>query len=223
MKSTPYVSQKCFFCGLAKWLGGLFLGLILGLAIGTWYWYQPSSSLSVWQQQLADKTTALETERLQSQSLLAQQVLDNAVQQALEERLTQKQAELSLLQEQLAFYEHLLPLADKGAVQVRALDIVPEGDILHYRLLLQRAAAGPTFNGRIEFTAAGQQGQDSVTIPLVPIGKETSIPISFEQFLRTAGLLQLPQDFLPSAVTMRIFEGKQLRATHTVSLTENAN
>lgn len=218
MKSNPYVSRKRFFYSLAKWLGGL----VLGLAIGAWCWYEPDADLSVWQQQLADKTAALESERLQSQRLLAQQVLDQAVQQALEERLAQKQSELSRLQEQLAFYEHLLPLADKGAVQVRALDIVPEGDILHYRLLLQRAA-GPTLNGRIEFTAAGQQGQDSVTIPLVPIGKETSIPISFEQFLRTAGLLQLPQDFLPSAVTMRIFEGKQLRATHTVSLTESAN
>lgn len=224
MKSNPSVSQAWPIRSLLKGLVILVLGVGIGFALRAWLDQDTTSVLNQWQQQITEQKRELENEQRLSQSLLTQQMLDAATQQALEQSLGQKQAEIGQLKEQLAFYEHLLPLADKGAVQIRALDVEQRGDVLHYRLLLQRATANPVFKGHIEFTAAGQQDQDSVTIPLTAAGNDSSeLAITFEQFLRTAGLLPLPPNFMPDSITMRIFEGKRLRATHTVTLTDSTN
>ena len=132
---------------------------------------------------------------------------------------------MSELQEKLAFYEHLLPLQDKGAVNIRALDFSADNaERLHYKVLLQRPAGLPTFKGHIQFTAHGQQEGKAVTLPLYTAGvevqqeQESRLAIEFEQFLRQTGLLSLPADLKIDTITLDIYQGKRLRATRSVDV-----
>lgn len=206
------------------WLG-LFMGFILGAAVAAGLAYYLTHGLSTVQQQLeqqllqtkADLTQA----KLQNQTLSTQLSLELATQEALEQRLSQKQTEVGALHDQLAFYEHLLPLSGNGTVHIRALELDEQtDDVLHYKLLLQRPAGLQRFNGHIQFTAQGQKEGKSVTMVLDAAGTESAntTPIEFDQFLRTTGLLALPPDVAIDAITLQIYQGKQLRATHKVDL-----
>ncbi len=202
----------------------LLLAILLGMALGAglmgWWQYKTLQSSSALQQQWLQTQHDLEQIRLHNQSLQTQLTLELATQDALQQSLAQKQQELGHFQEQLAFYEHLLPLSGAGSVQVRALELEPQAQALHYKLLLQRSSGLPRFNGHIQFTAHGQQDADSVNIVLTSTGDESSAPteIEFDQFLRTTGLLQLPNGLNVETVTLHIYEGKQLRATHKIDL-----
>lgn len=206
--------------GLIVVLSSAVVGVVIGAAV--MYFLQSSSSDS--QQlnvQLQQKTEQLQQAQLQVQTLATQMSLDQATQDALEQLLHQKQNEVGKLQEQLAFYEHLLPLSDKGTVHIRALDLSPQSEnVINYRLLLQRPAGLDRFKGHIQFTAHGQLDGDSVTIVLNSAGADpaNSTAIEFDQFLRTAGLLQIPEGLIIDAVTLHIYQGKQLRATHKITL-----
>lgn len=206
----------------SRWVWVL-VAVLLALLIGTgsaWYWQQQRLETlgQAYTQWLATQEQ-LQQAQLQNQSLQTQLTLQQATQDALQERLTQKQNELGRLQEQLAFYEHLLPLSGTATVQVRGLDIEPQAHTLRYKLLLQRPSTLPRFNGHIQFTAHGHQGEDSVNIVLTTAGEDsTTTPIEFDQFLRTTGLLDVPGDVDIDAVTLHIYQGKQLLATHKIDL-----
>lgn len=202
-------------------LSGLVVGVVLAISVGYYYTKEISSTHRQLNQELAGLKTDLTQARLQNQSLETQLALDKATLDALEQSLRQKQDEISTLNEQLAFYEHLLPLSDKGTVHIRAVELTEQSDgLLHYRLLLQRPAGLESFNGHIQFTAHGQQGGSSVTMVLNTAGAEPadSTAIQFDQFLRKTGLLAIPPDLKIDAVTLHIYQGKQLRATHKVDL-----
>ena len=200
------------------------LGILLGAGLAWWWQQERMQSLLQQQQHWQQLQEQWQQTQLHNQSLQTQLTLEQATQDSLEQRLAQKQLELSKFQEQLAFYEHLLPLSGSGSIQVRALELQPQAHALHYQLLLQRSAALPRFNGHIQFTAHGQQGEDSVNIVLMTVGEDpsTTANIEFEQFLRTSGLLQIPADLQLKAITLHIYQGKQLRATHTIDLVPNS-
>ncbi|AQS51295.1 hypothetical protein PAEH1_06535 [Paenalcaligenes hominis] len=206
-----------------RW-GWLLIAVLVGLLIGAgsaWYWQQQRlESLKQVHSQWLGAQEQLQQAQLQNQSLHTQLTLEQATQDALQQRLTENQRELGRLQEQLAFYEHLLPLSGAGPVQVRGLDLEPQAETLRYKLLLQRPAALPRFNGHIQFTAHGHLNGDSVNIVLTTAGEEpsTTADIEFDQFLRTTGLLAVPDGLRIEAVTLHIYQGKQLRATHKIDL-----
>lgn len=206
------------------WLGvcsGVVVGVVLALSAAYIYTKSAISTQQQLQQELTLLQTSLSQAQLQNQALSTQLALEQATLDALEQRLQQKQAEIGERNEQLAFYEQLLPLSDKGAVQVRAIDFTRQSaDLLHYRLLLQRPAGLENFNGHIEFTAHGQQGGSSVTMVLPTAGAApaANTAIQFEQFLRQTGLLAVPPDLQIDTVTLHIYQGKQLRATREVDL-----
>lgn len=210
------------------WLG-LLVGLVTGGIITAGFGYYAVQNKLALQQQLAQQLRVLNVElqqsELKNQTLSTQLALDQATQDALELSLKQKQDEMGSLRDQLAFYDHLLPLSDSSSVQVRALDVnVQADDLISYKLLLQRPTGLERFNGHIQFTAHGQQDGKSVTMILDTAGLDPAqtIPIQFDQFLRTTGLLVLPSketsNVIIDAVTLQIYQGKQLRATHNVDL-----
>ena len=209
-KTNPWVAA----------LGGVALGVAVAVGVMLYINQDTAAAQQLLQNQLQQYSTQLQQAQLQLQTRNTQLSLDQATLQALEQRLQQKQAEIGQLTDQLAFYEHLLPLSGKSNVNIRALDLEPKGDVLHYRLLLQRPAGLEPFNGLMKFTAHGQQNGASVNIVLNTAGADPAdtAAIQFDQFLRTTGLLQLPLDLKIDAVTLHIYQGKQLRATHKIDL-----
>ena len=54
-------------------------------------------------------------------------------------------------------------------------------------------------------------------------GNNNLLSVSFEQFQRSTGLLQLPPDFLPDQVTLNVLEGDTVRASRSVKLDAQAS
>ncbi|MEI8400635.1 MAG: hypothetical protein WCG12_07495 [Alcaligenaceae bacterium] len=109
---------------------------------------------------LQQERSELETERTQATSQFnqAQRALltERATRLELEKILASLQLELGRTQDQLAFFEDLLPPGPRGAVDIRAVDVRPHAEGLHYRVLLMRSGkATRHFVGALQFVAKG--------------------------------------------------------------------
>lgn len=215
---------------LARHWAGLLLGLVLGalLAYG-WSQRDMQARVALAQTELVQARQALETElreqRARSDNLQGQLLIEQGTRQGLESALKTAQSELAQAHEKVAFFDQLLPPGPGGVVSVRGLDIVPQGAILFYKVLLTRQAAnGAPFEGRLAFEARGRQGDKDVELPLAFLADadaESGSPeraVSFEWFLRQEGYLKLPPGFKPTGLVLRVYEGKTLRLSHTVDL-----
>ena len=110
----------------------------------------------------------LEAERSQvtSQFNQAQRALltERATRLELEKILVNVQTELGRTQEQLAFFEDLLPPGPQGGLDMRAVDVGRHAEGLHYRVLLMRSGhATKPFVGTLQFVATGDCREAGVT------------------------------------------------------------
>lgn len=241
--AVPQASPAAFPVG---WGGGLLavLALVIGLAAGAWatnYWLgeriraASQATLQTAQSNLERLRIELASAQARADALEGQRVVDRSTIQGLETALQKAQADLGLERDKVAFYEQLLPPGPKGAVAVRALEIEQQGPILHYRAVLMRnAQQQQVFTGRLQFIAKGSRQGKKEQLELVPArgavvaqSSESSndtadaegvLALSFEQFQRSYGLLQLPEGFLPTEITMNVLEGDTLRASRSVKL-----
>lgn len=147
---------------------------------------------------------------------------------ALQDNLLAVQQELSRTRDQLAFYEQLIPPGPAGSVTIRAFDVTRHGDLLNYRVLLTRNAPDqPAMKGRMRFMATGRVQDKTVKIELsadaheAQAGNSDSRPaqgpdplaLAFDQLQRSAGVLRIPQGFVPQTVSLEILEDGAIRAS----------
>ncbi|MBY6347104.1 hypothetical protein E5C31_14140 [Providencia rettgeri] len=207
------------------------VGVLLGGG-GLWLYRsltQPadqSEQIQLAMQNLTRSQQALQQIQSEFEGLRGQLVLEESTRKGLEKSLLATQTELAQTREQLAFYEQLLPPGPSGSVTVRALDVSKRGDLLEYKVVLQRnAPEGKTFSGRLQFQLTGRQGGKTVKIDLSPSSgpdsalAESSVEqidplvLNFNQFQRAMGWLALPPDFEPTALTLNVLEGSVIRAS----------
>lgn len=137
-------------------LGGLLVACLRqGPAVGA-----QQLQLRTERAELLQKRFEIEAERTQvtSQFNEMQRALltERAARLELEKILTNVQSELGRTQDQLAFFEDLLPPGPQGALAIRAVDIVQHAEGLHYRVLLMRGGkAIKPFVGALQFVATG--------------------------------------------------------------------
>lgn len=207
------------------------LGVLLGGG-GLWLYRsltQPadqSEQIQLAMQNLKGSQQSLQQIQSEFEVLRGQLILEESTRKGLEKSLLATQTELAQTREQLAFYEQLLPPGPSGSVTVRALDISKRGDLLEYKVLLQRnAPEGKAFSGRLQFQLTGRQDGKTVKIDLSPssgpdsVLAESSLEqidpliLNFNQFQRAMGWLALPQGFEPTALTLNVLEGNVIRAS----------
>ena len=167
-------------------------------------------------------------------------LIERATRTELEKNLADTQRDLGRLQDNLAFYEQLLPPGPQGAIDLRAVDVAIQGQALSYRVLLMRSGKpGERFSGQLEFVALGCQKNKQVTRVLRPLQsalspevtgqpKEGKLPVpapsaewlklDFGQFQRVQGMLALPVGFEPQSVTVRVLNGTIVLASSRVDL-----
>ncbi len=114
---------------------------------------------------LLQERSELEAERAHTVSPLyqAQRALltERAVRLELEKILANVQSELGRTQDQLAFFEDLLPPSPHGALDIRAVEIEQHAEGLQYRVLLMRSGKTTKhFVGTLQFVAIGHCRED---------------------------------------------------------------
>lgn len=206
-------------------------GMLLGGG-GLWLYRsltQPadqSEQIQLAMQNLAHSQQSLQQIQSEFEVLRGQLVLEESTRKGLEKSLLSTQTELAQTREQLAFYEQLLPPGPSGSITVRALEVSKRGDLLEYKVLLQRnAPEGKPFSGRLQFQLTGRQDGKNVKIDLTPSSgpdsglAESSVEqtdpliLNFNQFQRAMGWLALPPGFEPTALTLNVLEGSVIRAS----------
>ena len=114
---------------------------------------------------LLQERSELEAERAQTVSPFyqAQRALltERAARLELEKILANVQTELGRTQDQLAFFEDLLPPSPHGALDIRAVEIEQHAEGLQYRVLLMRSGKTTKhFVGTLQFVAIGHCRED---------------------------------------------------------------
>ncbi len=212
--------------GLAVLVGVLLGGGSLWLYRSLTQPADQSEQIQLAMQNLKRSQQSLQQIQSEFEVLRGQLVLEESTRKGLEKSLLSTQTELAQTREQLAFYEQLLPPGPSGSVTVRALDISQRGDLLEYKVLLQRnAPEGKAFSGRLQFQLTGRQDGKTVKIDLSPssgpdsVLAESSLEqidpliLNFNQFQRAMGWLALPPGFEPTALTLNVLEGSVIRAS----------
>lgn len=227
----------------SRFPGAIVLALAAGLLLGAgglWAYQgfiQQDRSADRIQQALQDLSRSQESLRqmqTEFEVLRGQLVLEESTRKGLEKSLQSTQADLAHTREQLAFYEQLLPPGPSGSVSIRALDISRRGDLLAYKVLLQRnATEGKAFSGRLQFQATGRQGGKTVKIDLSPtVGPDPAatessgeqpdpLALNFNQFQRAIGWLALPEGFQPTSLTLNILEGNTIRVSRQADIAQS--
>jgi len=186
---------------------------------------------------LESQVAALQADLLQAQADRAADqsrvTADSAALRSLQEKTDELQETLGRTQDQLAFYEQLIPPGPAGAVAIRAFDIVPEGEFLSYRVLLTRNARpdAAEFKGHLRFVARSMKDGKPVKIRLLPPGApDSSAPdagapdalvLDFRQFQRSTGLLQAVPGQSIDSVQLEILEGGVVVAAQEAPVAQN--
>jgi uncharacterized protein len=137
-------------------LGGLLVACVMqGLGTGA-----QQLQLRTERAALKQERSELEAERTQTASQFNQVqralLTERATRLELEKILANVQLELGRTQDQLAFFEDLLPSSPQGALDIRAVDVRQHAEGLHYRVLLMRSGkATKPFVGALQFVAKG--------------------------------------------------------------------
>lgn len=229
------------------WLACFLAGAIVGGAIAH-FGLQSSAQHAAqakilgYQQDVAALRGRLDLSDKQSAALEGRLLIEESTRRGLETSLRQLQEELGHAKDTLAFYEQLMPPGPKGAISIRALDIERLGPNLRYRLLLMRSgSSGQPFQGKLQFVASGLLQGEPASLTLSPqlvppagqgaasVADQATAPdagsepdfldVGFSDFQRSSGVLVVPPDFEPEAVTVNVLEGQKLRVSRSVELT----
>lgn len=141
---------------------------------------------------------------------------ERATQERLAQELRQAQARAMALQEDLGFFQRLLPAGDQP-LQLRGLQAdVPAPGQLRYQLLVIQPGQRPAlFEGRYEVVLGGRLGDGSWRMTL-PGGARA---LSVRQYARVEGLIDHPVEAVLQTVQVRVLDDEgQVRASETLNL-----
>jgi hypothetical protein len=163
--------------------------------------------------QLRDEHTKARHVADTSESLLK---TERAAQERLAVQLRQLESEKQSLQEDLGFFERLLPSSGDG-LQVRGLQAEAKapGQMRYQMLVVQNGKVVEPFSGRYEVVLTGQLDGKNWTLSL-PGGPRA---LQLKQYGRVEGLIDHPATAVIKAVQARVIDAKGVtRASQTLKL-----
>ncbi len=153
-------------------------------------------------QQLADTADSLlKTER--------------AAQERLAQQLRQLEADKQNLEDELGFYERLVPASGEG-LQVRGLhaEVASVGQLRYQMLLVQNGKGVGEFRGRYELVVTGQLEGKAWQVQL-----PGAQPVQLRRVTRVTGMIDHPADAVIKTVQVRVLDAKGvMRAAQSVRL-----
>jgi hypothetical protein len=141
---------------------------------------------------------------------------EKAMQEGLVAQNKMLEAENRRLKDDLGFFEKLIPSTTGEGITVRGLQAeVLAGRQVKWQVLLMNAQKNaPDFNGKLEVNFAGTQNGKPWTAALPDGG----LDLKFKQYGRTEGLYELPEQTVLKTVSVRVVEGKLVRAAQTAKI-----
>jgi hypothetical protein len=139
-------------------------------------------------------------------------------QDRLGEQVRQLEARNLDLENELGFYQRLLPAANAEGVSVRALqgDASAAGQLRWRLLLMQPGRNAPEFSGRYEISVTGTLDGK----PWTQASSGGAQPLKLKQVLRLEGNLDHPPGAVIKTITVRVLDaGGTVRAAQTARVT----
>lgn len=222
------------------WLvAAMVLAVMIGVGVALWRhdsWHRPAEPATVsadfaeigvqLRQQLAEVSGERDRLRASANTAEAQLQMARAAQERLAEQLKATEAEVAQLKEDLGFFESLLPATgDTTGIHVRSFRVSTDEaqpHAVHYRLLVMQGGSKafveqPEFRGDLQFMISAIRGGKPLTLTL-PHSNGPSLPtVRLTHYQRIEGDLAIPQDAEVRAVSVRIVQGGQVRATQSAT------
>lgn len=141
---------------------------------------------------------------------------EKAVQEQLQTRMRQLEADNLALRDDLGFFEQLMPASGAEGLSVRGLRAeLADGGKLRWRvLLIQPQKNAPEFEGALQVSLAGLlHGK-----PWTMAAPGRAQAVRFKQFGRFQGLVELPAQVVVQSVSVKVLAGTVVKATQTSNL-----
>jgi hypothetical protein len=141
---------------------------------------------------------------------------EKVVQEKLTAQVQQLETDKRGLQDDLGFFEKLIPVSGAGGIAIRGLQAeVHNGRELKWQVLvIQASKNAPEFNGQLELTFVGVQNGKPWTANL-PGGVQT---LKLKQYGRIAGIFELPAQAIVKGISAKILDGSVIKAAQTIKL-----
>lgn len=156
----------------------------------------------------------------------AQLQMARAAQDSMAQQVKSAEVEIAQLKEDLGFFESLLPApADTSGIHVRSFRVSRDdpSQAVHYRLLVMQGGSKafveqPEFRGELQFTISAIRGGRPLTLTLPQQGERALPAIRLKHYQRIEGDLPVPQDVEVRAISVRVMQGGQVRASQSATL-----
>ena len=139
---------------------------------------------------------------------------ERTAQERLAEQVRRLEARNLELENELGFYQRLLPSSNAEGVSIRALqgDVATPGQLRWRLLLMQAGRNAPEFAGRYEISLAGTLDGK----PWTQAAPGAAQPLKLKQVLRLEGNLDHPPEDVIKTITARVLDGSgAVRAAQT--------
>lgn len=153
----------------------------------------------------------------------SQLAIERAAKQQLASQLKALEIENAQLQEDLSFFETLLPagpVSQDILIRRMKFDVIAP-DQLRYRILIMRhGKAEQDFHGNLQLSAelAGSGTRGSLIFPAKNDANADQFKLGFRHYERIEGILKLPQGSQVKSVRASVYENGKLRSQQSANL-----
>lgn len=176
---------------------------------------------------LEEKISELTVERDKlaafASTIESQQSIEKTVQKQLTDQVNRLTAENNKIKDDLAFFESLMPSASRpqGLTLQRVLVEQNQPKSFRYRALVMQGGKGINdFSGELHINLTLIQNGKTVMMefPDHKLGESGKLKLSFKQYQRVEGQIDLPEDVIVKSAQIKVLEKGEVRAKQVVNL-----
>jgi hypothetical protein len=130
--------------------------------------------------------------------------IDRLAAEQVREDMMGLQQERADLRKKVAFLQSLIS-GEVTVLQVSEVELVRNGESNAYRfsfMVSKRAKGDEKVSGDVELAVAGKMGGKAATLKADKLGLDKSLKMGFKHFQKFEGVLQLPEDFVPTELVV---------------------
>jgi hypothetical protein len=153
----------------------------------------------------------------------SQLAIERSAKEQMASQLKALEIENAQLQEDLSFFENLLPAGSVSQdISIRRLkiDIVAQNQLRYRMLVMRHGKTEQNFHGNLQLAVdlAGSGGRSTLTFPEKNDSDTDQFKLGFRHYQRIEGILKLPEGSQVKSVQARVYENGKLRSQQSANL-----